>query len=144
LVKAGVKLNCFHSAWECLRRFAFFRTYNRRNHRKLLVIDDRVAYFGGMNIVDHTCETPGDSETRSPAAIGWRDLHVRLEGSAQTAVAESFAASWKRSLGKRRRPRESAISLRKQLAFDRLRKMGQPSPESNQRQAQDEWIRFFD
>lgn len=144
LAAAGVKLNCFHSAWECLRRFAFFRTYNRRNHRKLLVIDDRAAYFGGMNIVDHACEMPGNAETRTPAAIGWRDLHVRLEGPDQAAIAESFATSWKRSLGKGHRPRESKVSLRKQLALDRLRKIGQSSQETHQTQPQDEWIRFFD
>ena len=38
--------------WEALWKFSFLRILNRRNHRKLLVIDDTVAYFGGMNLVD--------------------------------------------------------------------------------------------
>lgn len=138
LATAGVKLHCFHSAWECLRRFTFFRTYNRRNHRKLLIIDDQAAYFGGMNIADHSCELPRHSETRSAAAIGWRDLHVRLEGPLQAEIAKSFVASWKRSLRKIRRSREST-PLKRQLALDRLRQQ-----EFQHVPNRDEWIQFFD
>src|SRR5438477_12324723 len=54
LQNAGVRVHAFHSFWEALWRFRFLRVLNRRNHRKLLVIDDRVAYFGGMNVADVT------------------------------------------------------------------------------------------
>src|SRR5438105_4693098 len=47
---AGVKLVCYHSLGEGLWRFRLLQVFNRRDHRKLLVIDDEVAYFGGMNI----------------------------------------------------------------------------------------------
>src|SRR5262245_24191364 len=47
--EAGVKLHAFHSFWEVFRRFPALRFLNRRNHRKLLVVDERAAYFGGMN-----------------------------------------------------------------------------------------------
>lgn len=47
--------------------------YNRRNHRKLLVVDDRAAYVGGFNIGDE------NSLTRFGAAR-WRDTHIRLTG----------------------------------------------------------------
>lgn len=144
LAAAGVKLNCFHSAWECLRCFAFLKTYNLRNHRKLLVIDEQAAYFGGMNIVDHTCQMSGGTETRHPTAIGWRDLHVRLEGPAQVEVAASFDASWKRSLGKGHRPRELAVSLKRQMALDRLKKSGRSQPGPDESYSPEEWIRFFD
>lgn len=133
LAEAGIQLHCFHSAWESLRRFAFFRTYNRRNHRKVLVIDDRVAYFGGMNIVDHAAEWPGNTDTRPPTEIGWRDVHVRLEGPLQRVIAASFDASWHRATSRRRMPRKAAMPLGILLARDRL-------PHAQQ----DEWIRFFD
>lgn len=53
-----------------------------RNHRKLVVCDDRVAFIGGFNIAPE-CE--GDGVTR-----GWRDLGLRLEGSLVAELAMSF------------------------------------------------------
>ncbi len=47
LIAAGVKVHAFHSFLYALRRLSFFATLNRRNHRKLLVVDDSVGYFGG-------------------------------------------------------------------------------------------------
>jgi len=93
--EAGVVVHVFHSLWEALARFRPLRILNRRNHRKLLVIDDRIAYFGGMNIVD---QSPGaeDEETASRAlSAGWRDVHVRLLGPRQPEVAASFERSWR-------------------------------------------------
>ena len=52
LERAGANVHEFHSFWEALWKFSFLRILNRRDHRKLLVVDDRVAYFGGMNVVD--------------------------------------------------------------------------------------------
>lgn len=132
LAAAGVKLHCFHSAWEGLRRFEFFKTYNRRNHRKLLVIDDRVAYFGGMNIVDHACETPGESPKRSCLAIGWRDVHVRLMGSSQPELAASFELSWQRARREDYQPIKTRVPLRTLLRRD------------DPAETQTEWLRFFD
>src|SRR5215831_6913765 len=54
LQNAGVQVHAFHSFWEGLSRFRLLRVLNRRNHRKLLVIDNRIAYFGGMNVADVT------------------------------------------------------------------------------------------
>ena len=48
-------------------------SFNRRNHRKLIVIDDRIAYVGGFNI--HR-----QSSRRSIGIARWRDTHVRLTG----------------------------------------------------------------
>lgn len=56
---------------------------NRRDHRKLLVVDGRAAYLGGFNI-HREC---------SRAAYGercWRDLHVRFEGVLARDAAEAF------------------------------------------------------
>ena len=158
LALAGAKLHCFRSAWEALSRFSFFKTYNRRNHRKLLVIDDRVAYFGGMNIVDHASETATDSPKRSHTAIGWRDVHVRLEGRQQRHVAESFELSWQRAQGQPSRPSATNLPLGVLLARDRQTSLPQPAdslessalatnntPADNApSKNKDEWVRFFD
>ncbi len=57
-----------------------------RNHRKLLVIDQRIAFLGGFNIAP---EYEGDGVIR-----GWRDLGITLEGPAARCLAESFDVMW--------------------------------------------------
>lgn len=60
---------------------------NWRNHRKLCVIDGRVGYVGGMNIADRYID--GGKAFRN-----WRDTHLRIEGSAVSALQYSFAVDW--------------------------------------------------
>jgi cardiolipin synthase len=126
LEAAGVKVHAFHSLWYALRNLSFFEILNRRDHRKLLVIDDRAAYFGGMNIVETTPPRRGraagtdNAFARDGAAAGkrplehdlveaggWRDVHVRLVGPQVADVAESFDRSWRRAQHEpiERRPR---------------------------------------
>jgi cardiolipin synthase len=99
LERAGANVHAFHSLREALWRFRPLRILNRRDHRKLLVIDDRVAYFGGMNIVDASTVLAAEAEHPSPSSAGWRDVHVRLTGPQQRELAESFDRAWKRAHG---------------------------------------------
>lgn len=65
--------------------------YNRRNHRKLLVIDDRCVYVGGFNL----------HRESSLALMGcerWRDVHVRVSGPLAGQAAVLFDALWERRL----------------------------------------------
>jgi cardiolipin synthase len=98
LEEAGVRVHAYHTWWHALRRVAFFRTMNRRNHRKLVVVDDRIGYFGGMNIVDQSgLETVEEAKARHlPMSAGWRDVHVRLVGPQQRELAEAFERLWQR------------------------------------------------
>jgi cardiolipin synthase len=107
LEEAGVRVHAFHSIWEALWRFSFLRVLNRRDHRKLLVLDDRVAYFGGMNVAAPTSSVTVARAEHLPASAGWRDVHIRLTGPQQGEIAESFERSWKRAHRHRvpRRPR---------------------------------------
>ena len=107
MAAAGVQVHAFHSLLYALRKLSFFEILNRRNHRKLLVIDDRTAYFGGMNIVD-TCPPHNRAVARDLAdAGGWRDVHVRIAGPQVADIAESFDRSWLRAnhIPVERRPR---------------------------------------
>jgi len=52
-----------------------------RHHRKILVIDGRTAYLGGMNIGREYART-------------WRDTHLRIDGPKAQEVALSFAEAW--------------------------------------------------
>lgn len=76
----------FHFADTLLTRF---RLINRRTHRKLVIIDERIAFSGGMN-VDHR-------HTETYFAKPWHDLSVRLEGP---SLRELLHAFWFRPFGK--------------------------------------------
>ncbi|MCM1310693.1 MAG: cardiolipin synthase [Bacteroides sp.] len=60
---------------------------NWRNHRKMVIIDGRVGYIGGMNIADRYVD--GGKKFKL-----WRDCHLRVEGSAVAALYYSFARDW--------------------------------------------------
>jgi cardiolipin synthase len=60
---------------------AFFRRGPRRNHKKLVVVDRRVAYIGGFNFGDHN--------------FAWRDVMLRIEDAAiADTLADDFLATW--------------------------------------------------
>lgn len=61
---------------------------NWRNHRKVVVIDGKVGYIGGMNIADRY--VTGDRKHNTP----WRDTHLRIIGPAVAALQYSFAVDW--------------------------------------------------
>lgn len=61
--------------------------FNLRNHRKLLVVDGRIGFTGGLNIrVGHQLER----HPRTPV----QDLHFRLEGPVVAHLAQAFADDW--------------------------------------------------
>lgn len=95
---AGVEVAAFRPLKSVLWSFKFFQHFNRRDHRKLAIVDDRVAYFGGMNIVDQRkYEAESPQKVRSLiASSGWRDVHARLEGPQQPDVAAAFDHLWSR------------------------------------------------
>ncbi len=65
----------------------------RRDHRKILVVDGRVAFTGGLNIGNEYYGGLGD------ARLGWRDAHVRVEGPAVRDLEAVFLESWFRADG---------------------------------------------
>ncbi|MEX2119157.1 MAG: phosphatidylserine/phosphatidylglycerophosphate/cardiolipin synthase family protein [Pirellulales bacterium] len=101
LEEAGVKVHGYRTLRQAFWRWGLL---NRRNHRKLLAVDDRVAYFGGMNIVDQSgIRTVGDAKARHlPISAGWRDVHVRLAGPQQAEIAAAFERLWRRVHGELR------------------------------------------
>lgn len=54
---------------------------DHQNHRKIVVIDGKVAYTGGMNISDNYFEL-------------WRDTHLRIQGPVISRFTASFMDSW--------------------------------------------------
>lgn len=69
---------------------------NMRNHHKILVVDQRIGFTGGMNIGQrHLLERNRD---------GHQDLHFQLEGPVVAQLAEVFARSWALAAGEQLSP----------------------------------------
>lgn len=80
---AGAKVSRFVTNRQLGRQFRI----NFRNHRKLVLIDRRIAFVGGLNVGD---EYMGLSKRFGP----WRDTFVRLEGPVAHALVIPFAEDW--------------------------------------------------
>jgi cardiolipin synthase len=65
---------------------------NFRNHRKIVVVDGRIAYVGGHNVGD---EYLGKHPTLTP----WRDTHVAVRGPVVQFLQVSFAEDWLWAVG---------------------------------------------
>jgi cardiolipin synthase len=66
--------------------------FNLRNHRKILVVDGRMGFTGGMNIRDHFA-----ASERVPQPD--RDLHFRIEGPVVAHLRDVFAEDWEFATG---------------------------------------------
>lgn len=64
----------------------FTSKLNYRNHRKLIVIDGRIGYIGGMNIALRYVKGTG----RQP----WRDTMLRLQGGGVYGIQRAFLVDW--------------------------------------------------
>lgn len=88
LIKAGGTVLEFFPAFMGLKLFNLRANY--RNHRKIVVIDGKVGYMGGMNLRnDHM----GKKKRVSP----WKDCHVRIEGPAIYSLQNIFISDWRLS-----------------------------------------------
>lgn len=71
----------------------FHLRMNYRNHRKLLIVDNEVAYVGGFNI--------GREYVDLDEKLGhWRDTHLRISGTATLSLQIQFLQDWNYAAGK--------------------------------------------
>ena len=83
LTDAGVQVSPFRSTRGRGNRFQL----NFRNHRKMVVVDGRVGWLGGLNVGD---EYVGRHETLTP----WRDTHLRIRGPIVLQLQLTLLADW--------------------------------------------------
>jgi len=88
LERAGASITEFNPPSQWLWRFR----PRQRDHRKILLVDGRVGFLGGLNIGDEYVEEDAEGPT-------WRDAHIRLEGPALTELQALFVENWFRSGG---------------------------------------------
>lgn len=85
LREAGGQLLEFHHVAKWRRRWP--DQINRRDHRKLLVVDGNIGFCGGINIHDE--ELP-----ESEGGANWRDVHVRIRGPVVGELHRLFLDTW--------------------------------------------------
>ncbi len=69
-------------------RFPYINHVLKRDHRKIVVVDGKVAYMGGMNVADYYIN--------GTEVVGkWRDMHMRVEGPAVSELQKIFLDMWK-------------------------------------------------
>lgn len=78
-----------------------------RNHRKIVVIDDRVGFIGSQNIID--CSYHRRSYLRR--GLEWRELVARVEGPIVAGLDAIFATDWFFETGEAPRERVSALAV---------------------------------
>ena len=84
---------------------SFFSRLNRRDHRKVIVVDEKVAFVGSLNISMVHCQSLVHEKA-------WRDTGVRVEGDAIRDLIIAFDSAWIRSHGSngKRRWSESLLA----------------------------------
>ncbi len=87
LTTAGVHVERYHPLnWYHMGRI------NNRTHRKLLIVDGKVGFTGGVGIADNW-----NGDANSPGH--WRDSHYRLQGPAVAQMQAAFMDNWIKTTG---------------------------------------------
>jgi cardiolipin synthase len=86
--KSGIEIFPFDPLY-----FPFVNHISSRDHRKIAIIDGQKAYVGGINIADYYIDG-------LPKLGEWRDMHVRIEGSAVDYLQNIFFSIWKKVTGR--------------------------------------------
>jgi len=82
MITASVEVEFYHPLrWYNLGRM------NNRTHRKLLVVDGRIGFTGGVGIAD---QWQGQAESMDH----WRDSHYQIEGPAVAQMQSAFTDNW--------------------------------------------------
>lgn len=83
MLKAGIQVAPFLPGASFRERWSI----NLRNHRKLVIVDGKVAFTGGMNI--------GDEYLGQNTELGfWRDTHLKIAGPESLQLQQVFAEDW--------------------------------------------------
>jgi len=74
---------------------------NQRDHRKLLIVDGRSAFLGGINIssVYSGGSFSHDSKRRPDGSPPWRDTHLQVEGPVVAEFQKLFLGTWEKQKG---------------------------------------------
>lgn len=103
LKKNGIEAYPFYK----IKWLLFANRINYRNHRKIIVIDGKVGFLGGINISDNYI-----NPTKNRF---WRDTHVKIEGAAVLNLQRVFLADWNFCSNQQLKVTEDFFPLNEQL-----------------------------
>lgn len=87
LLDVGGRVAYFRPIARLLTRLPRRERFDFRNHRKIVVVDGRIGFTGGINVGREYLGL-------DPRTGFWRDTHVRIEGPAVLALQKAFAEDW--------------------------------------------------
>lgn len=99
LTDAGIKVLEFNPVNPATAKAGW--EVNQRDHRKLLIVDGRIAFLGGINIsaVYSTGSLSQRSKVRTAGDLPWRDTDLRLEGPVVAELQKLFIETWEKQKG---------------------------------------------
>jgi cardiolipin synthase len=103
LMRAGVEVVKYNPP-----RFTNFLRVGHRTHRKILIVDGRIGFIGGISIADEWFY-----ETKNPGR--WRDSNYRIKGPVVAQLQEIFCVNWTQATG---------VLLHGNIYFPHLKKAG--------------------
>jgi len=87
LIEAGGQATWFRPVARIIARLPLRDRIDFRNHRKLVIVDGRIGFTGGINV--------GREYLGLDPDVGyWRDTHVQIEGPAVLSLQKVFAEDW--------------------------------------------------
>ena len=89
---------------------------NNRDHRKLLIVDGRAAFIGGINIssVYSSGSVARGAAKAAANTVAWRDTHIQIEGPVVGELQKLFMQTWQKQRGKPLAPKEYFPALKVQ------------------------------
>jgi cardiolipin synthase A/B len=85
LKEAGVEAHPFNR----IRFLLLANRINYRNHRKIIIVDGKCGFVGGINISDRYINTVGEKSRQY-----WRDTHLRIDGPGIMYLQHIFLCDW--------------------------------------------------
>ena len=97
LVDAGVKMLEFNPVNPLVAKAGW--NVNDRDHRKLMIVDGRTAFLGGINISGVYSGGSVKSAPKSGKPMPWRDTHVQIEGPVVADYQKLYLDTWNKQKG---------------------------------------------
>ncbi len=114
---AGVKVVEFNPIMPWHQRFRV-ALLTRRDHRKILVVDQKLGFTGGINIANHWAPS-------EQGGGGWRDDMVEVEGAAVAGFVDCFRSTWEEEGGEPVAFVDRAPGTSKDTTGQRVRVLGE-------------------
>lgn len=112
---AGIQVMIFNPVNPLIARSPSW-SINQRNHRKILVVDGKVGFTGGINMSNVYSSSPSSGSRASAGSassheqdsrdIPWRDTHIRIAGPAAGELEKVFQRGWREQNGPPLLPRD--------------------------------------